>query len=220
MKKRTHARIVRNRTHSMEKSDISWSYVLLTIFCVATVAAGFFFAALQHFATIDLGFKNSKLRKQVDDLNSEKRRLLLAKEIALSPSEITKTAKSLGFREVEAEVVSVADSISNGSVKPSEGNMIPVKLTSDPRTGNKESELKEKDRDKNKDKKPAADESVKLTKTSMSAPVRERQPVKQGDTASLRSDSPKQNGESRVRRVVDNAEKKDKNIIAGIAKLR
>ena len=32
--------------------------------------------------------KNSRLRKQIDDLESEKRRLLLAREVSLSPAEI------------------------------------------------------------------------------------------------------------------------------------
>ena len=46
--------------------------------------------------------KNSKLRKQLEDLESENRRLLLAREVSLSPAEITRTARNLGFREVIA----------------------------------------------------------------------------------------------------------------------
>jgi len=73
--------------------------ILLTICCVAVVAAGFFFAARQHFATMEFGLKNSKLRKQVEDLEAERRRLILAKEVSLSPGEISRTAARLGFRE-------------------------------------------------------------------------------------------------------------------------
>ncbi len=36
--------------------------------------------------------KNSRLRKQVDDLETEKRRLLLAREVAQSPNEIKRAA--------------------------------------------------------------------------------------------------------------------------------
>jgi len=99
MRKRNQTRAIRTSANTAEVRPISWSYLLLTIFCAALMAIGFFFAALQHFATIDLGFKNSKLRKQVDDLQSEKRRLLLAKEVSLSPVEITKAARKYGFTE-------------------------------------------------------------------------------------------------------------------------
>lgn len=77
---------------------------MLTIFCACLIAAGFFFAGLQHFATMDLGFKNSELRKAVEELEAEKRRLILAREVSLSPSEIMRTARSLGYREAEAIV--------------------------------------------------------------------------------------------------------------------
>lgn len=102
------------------------------------MAAGFFFAALQHFATIDLGFKNSKLRKQVDELQSEKRRLLLAKEISLSPAEITKAARKYGFTEagVLPTVVSmtgasepVRSTIEVAGIKKSESTRSGLELT-------------------------------------------------------------------------------------------
>jgi hypothetical protein len=69
--------------------------------CICAMAAGFFFAAIQHFSTMDLGIKNSKLRNQVQDLEAENRRLLLAREISLSPIEITKNARKLGFTSVD-----------------------------------------------------------------------------------------------------------------------
>ena len=63
------------------------------------VATGFFLAARQHFATMEFGLRNSKLRKQVEDLEAERRRLILAKEVSLSPMELKQTAAKLGFRE-------------------------------------------------------------------------------------------------------------------------
>lgn len=60
--------------------------------CVTVLACGFFFAARQHFSTLDFGMKNSHLRKQIDDLESQKRRLLLAREVSLSPAELKKAA--------------------------------------------------------------------------------------------------------------------------------
>ena len=74
--------------------------LLVSLVCVAVVAAGFFFAARQHFATMEFGLKNSQLRKQVDNLEAERRRLILAKEVSLSPASIKQTASKLGFREL------------------------------------------------------------------------------------------------------------------------
>ena len=55
--------------------------------------------------------KNSRLRKQVDELEAEKRRLLLAREVSLSPAEIKKAAKRSGMIDsaaAESEVAQVA----------------------------------------------------------------------------------------------------------------
>ncbi len=71
------------------------------------LVVGFFFAARQHFSSIDFGIKNSKLRKQIDELESDKRRLILAKEIALSPAEIKKAAKKIGLTEMTASNIEV-----------------------------------------------------------------------------------------------------------------
>ena len=73
-----------------ESAAVSWKYITLTSFCGVFLAAGLFCAARQHFASIDFGIKNAKLRKQADDIRSEQRRLQLAKEVALSPGEIKK----------------------------------------------------------------------------------------------------------------------------------
>lgn len=80
-------------------ASISWGYFVLTVVCACVMAAGFFLAARQHFNAMDFGMKNSKLRKQVEELQAEKRRLTLAREIALSPAEIRKAARGLGLRE-------------------------------------------------------------------------------------------------------------------------
>ena len=60
--------------------------------CALVLMCGFFFAARQHFSSIDFGMKNGQLRKKVADLESEKRRLLLAREVSLSPAELKKAA--------------------------------------------------------------------------------------------------------------------------------
>ncbi len=82
--------------------------LVLMAICGCILLAGFFFAALQHFNTIDLGIRNSRMRKQLEDLESENRRLLLMKEIALSPAEVKRSATNLGFRSMTPEEAMVS----------------------------------------------------------------------------------------------------------------
>ncbi len=89
------------------REPIPWRYCFLTLGCGLILVVGFFFAARQHFASIDFGMKNSKLRKQIEELESDKRRLILSKEIALSPAEIKKAAKKLGLAEMTASNIEV-----------------------------------------------------------------------------------------------------------------
>lgn len=74
------------------------TYVLIFTFGLLLLS-GFFFAGRQHFSSMDYGMRNSKLRKQIDELESEKRRLMLAREISLSPGEIKKAAKRAGLKD-------------------------------------------------------------------------------------------------------------------------
>lgn len=90
-----------------ERETLPWKFTLLTIACILLLIVGFFGAARQHFASIDFGIKNSKLRKQIDDLKQEQRRFLLDKEIAFSPSEIKKSAEKIGFRERTMEDIEI-----------------------------------------------------------------------------------------------------------------
>lgn len=82
---------------------------LSLIGCVMILVSGFFFAGTQHFASMDYGIRNSRLRKQLDDLQAEKRRLLFSREVAISPNEIKKAAKKTGLydsRQVHSAAVS------------------------------------------------------------------------------------------------------------------
>jgi hypothetical protein len=103
---------------SRRANPIPWRYCVLTLFCGLLLITGFFFAARQHFSSIDYSIKNSRLRKQLDELEADKRRLVLAKEIALSPAEIKKVAKKIGFTETTNKIASVPASI-NSAVKSS-----------------------------------------------------------------------------------------------------
>ncbi len=106
-RKTINRKINKNERIRREKDPIPWRYCLTTLACGLFLVAGFFGAARQHFSSIDYGIKNSKLRKQVEELESENRRLLLSKEIALSPGEIKKSAKQIGMVELSASNIEI-----------------------------------------------------------------------------------------------------------------
>jgi hypothetical protein len=110
MKKRNHPRLASPSAISAERSSTSLLYILLTIACAAFLATGFFFAARQHFAAMDLGMKNSKLRKQIEEMETQKRQLVLAREVVRSPAEVKRIASNKGFTQREALIVPVAAS--------------------------------------------------------------------------------------------------------------
>ncbi len=91
-----------------ERDPIAWRYCFLTLACGALLVGGFFLAARSHFSSVNLGMKNATLKKQIEELEADKRRLLLAKEVALSPAEIKKAAKKLGLTEMTASNIEVA----------------------------------------------------------------------------------------------------------------
>jgi hypothetical protein len=95
------------KKNTSQPDSIPWRYCLLTFVCGLILVGGFFGAARQHFSSIEFGIKNSKLRKQIEDLEAEKRRMLLTKEVVLSPGEIKKAAKKIGFTEMSASNIEV-----------------------------------------------------------------------------------------------------------------
>jgi hypothetical protein len=86
-----------NRQRTRGAEPRRWRTYSMIFVCLGVLASGFFFAARQHFASMDFGMRNSRLRKQVDDLEAEKRRLILARENSMSPGEIKKAAKKAGL---------------------------------------------------------------------------------------------------------------------------
>ena len=120
MIKRNSAKTTQTRARQQRNEPKRWRTYSLMIVCGLLMVSGFFFAGRQHFSSMDYGMKNSRLRKQIDDLEAEKRRLLLAREISLSPAEIKRAAKKVGFSdsaEAQPEVVQeVATSIKEKAV--------------------------------------------------------------------------------------------------------
>lgn len=107
----------------------SWRYFLLTIIGAVAIAAGLFFAATRHFTSMELGITNAKLRNQLQDLRNEKRRLELEREVALTPNELKRTARSLGFRETAVLVKSDEKSADDKALPASVTETRPVVAT-------------------------------------------------------------------------------------------
>ncbi len=92
-----------------ERDPIPWRYCFLTLLCGGILVVGFFFAARQHFSSISLGMKNSELRKQRDDLQTEQRRLKVSREVAFSPNELEKAARSIGLEKISNVAYEIAE---------------------------------------------------------------------------------------------------------------
>jgi hypothetical protein len=100
-----------------QSNPIPWRYCVLTLICGLFLVTGFFLAARQHFSSIDYSIKNSTLRRQLSELEADKRRLILSKEIALSPAEIKRVARKIGFTETANKLADIPADIKS-AVKP------------------------------------------------------------------------------------------------------
>ncbi|MEJ7847507.1 MAG: hypothetical protein WKF92_05410 [Pyrinomonadaceae bacterium] len=108
MRERSIRRPQARTVSSAEVNPLTWRYLIVMLICGCVLAAGFFFAARQHFSSMEYGINNSRLRKQLEDLESENRRLRHLREVSMSPGEIKKIALNLGFREIERGTVMTA----------------------------------------------------------------------------------------------------------------
>lgn len=101
MKRRT-----RTTTHKSRRKtgsgQLTWKFYTVATACVILLLGSLLFAARNQFASITFGFKNAELRKNLEDLQAEKRRLTLDKEKAISPAEISRAAQKLGFTQMTA----------------------------------------------------------------------------------------------------------------------
>ena len=136
MKKRSNPRLASPSAYTAERNTTTFFYVLLTIACAAFLATGFFFAARQHFAAMDLGMKNSTLRKQIEEMEGQKRQLVLAREMVRSPAEMKRIAANKGFRQRDASLMAIGGSTATSVpplvertslVKPTTSGLKPVK---------------------------------------------------------------------------------------------
>lgn len=84
-----------------ERDLSALSRLVLLLFCGLALTLGFLFAAKQHFAAIQFGYKTQNLRREQAQLIQEQRRLLLMKEEATSPVRLEPAARGIGLLPVQ-----------------------------------------------------------------------------------------------------------------------
>jgi len=78
------------------------SRLAVLLFCGLVLASGFVFAAQQHFAAVDYGYKSEGLRRERERLLEEKQQLMLKKEQAFAPAQLASQARELGLKPIQA----------------------------------------------------------------------------------------------------------------------
>ena len=165
MSRRNQTKTKNTKQIRRERDPIPWRYCFLTLICGLILVVGFFFAARQHFSSIDYGIKNSKLKKQKTELEDAQRQLLLDKEIFLSPSEIKKAAKKLGLTEMTAANITVFSS----DEKPKTEKISDIKTTNTNTAANNKTDAKKTEKDAKTEKKPVDSKDKKTVRETKTA---------------------------------------------------
>ncbi len=95
----------RNSLIHRDRDVRALSRLALLLFCGLVLASGFVFAAQQHFAAVDYGYKSEGLRRQREALLEENQHLMLKKEQAFAPARLAIQARELGLKPLLASQV-------------------------------------------------------------------------------------------------------------------
>jgi hypothetical protein len=97
----------RNSKIHRDRDVRALSRLALLLFCGLVLASGFVFAAQQHFAAVDYGYKSEELRSERARLLEEKQQLMLKKEQAFAPARLATQARELGLKPLLASQVGI-----------------------------------------------------------------------------------------------------------------
>ena len=92
----------RNSKVHRDRDVRALSRLVLLLISGLVLAGGFLFAAQQHFAAIDYGYKSEGLRLEREKLLAEKQQLLLKREQAFAPAQLATQARELGLKPLTA----------------------------------------------------------------------------------------------------------------------
>ena len=96
-----------NRKIHRERDINALSRLILLLVCGLALTSGFLFAARQHFAAIQYGYKSQDLRAEHKRLLEEHRHLQLMKEEATSPVRLEPAARGLGLQPIQPGQIAV-----------------------------------------------------------------------------------------------------------------
>jgi hypothetical protein len=92
----------RNSRVHRERDARALSRLALLFVSGVFLAGGFVFAARQHFAVIDYGYKSEDLRRERVRLIEEQQQLMLKREQAFTPARLALEARELGLKPIGA----------------------------------------------------------------------------------------------------------------------
>ncbi|PWT90128.1 MAG: hypothetical protein C5B55_10185 [Blastocatellia bacterium] len=86
------------------------SRLALLLFCGFVLAGGFVFAAQQHFAAVNYGYRNESLRNERQRLLEERQQLSLERDRLSAPARLEPAARALGLKPATAGQILTAQS--------------------------------------------------------------------------------------------------------------
>jgi len=96
-----------------DRGPIPWRYGLLSLICAVIMTAGFFFAAKQHFSSVDYSMKNSDMRKAKEKLKADQRKLEVEREEVSAPATIEKAGLKIGLQKYTSAAFQFIDAAKN-----------------------------------------------------------------------------------------------------------
>jgi cell division protein FtsL len=105
----------RNAKIRRSRDVTALSRLALLLFCGAVLAGGFVFAAKQHFAAVQYGYKSENLRNERKKLIEDNQRLALEKEQVSAPSKLEPAARNLGLQPATAGQIAKAEPATSSS---------------------------------------------------------------------------------------------------------
>jgi hypothetical protein len=110
----------RNAKIRRSRDVTALSRLALLLFCGAVLAGGFVFAAKQHFAAVQYGYKSENLRSERKKLIEDNQRLALEKERVSAPSKLEPAARNLGLQPATAGQIAKAEPAKSSSPEQQE----------------------------------------------------------------------------------------------------
>lgn len=96
-----------------EHAPIPWRYCALSLACAVIMVAGFFFAAKQHFSSVDYSMRNSDMRKAREKLEAQRLKLRVERVEVASPETIEKAGMKIGLKKFTSADFQFIDAAKN-----------------------------------------------------------------------------------------------------------